>query len=333
MPGGAEVSDDIPGADPQLYRVLRRNLRDAFNRGDLVAAAATLERLQELAPLAVDTRLLDLELLLRQRRLQEAGALARQLLALYPGEHRVQYLAGNAAYRGRDYPRARDCFTESERLHPFWKNRRWLGKTLTNMGQLDAAEALLAPLAEERPECLQDLAWLHQRRGDPARALALLERHARHFPDDRFSAATRKRLRAEALSPEEIEEEMSLAEELGEEPAAELVPRYVRALLETGQGALAREYVQRHRRSWDRGQLRETAWACHHLHAPDLAFELFLALFPGERGYIKYMNALEKDAEVAGRLPDLIERYAAETPQDRTLFGRIRRLEKRLRPG
>jgi tetratricopeptide (TPR) repeat protein len=324
------VSAHTPQADPQLYKVLRRNLRDALNRNDLVQAHQTLGRLEELAPLALDTRALSLELLVRERRFQEAAALAGQLLVLFPGAHRVQYLAGVAAYKNKDYPLARDCFAESERLHPFWKHRRWLGKTLTNMGELDRAEPLLAPLVDEHPECLQDLAWLYERGEDRVGALALLERHRQHFPDDRFVAAAIKRLRAESLTPQEIAEEIALAEDLGEEPAPELVPGYVEALLVTGQGGQARAYVQLHSSGWTRRQRRDVAWVCHRLHAADLAFEQFLTLFPDERGYPKYMNAMEKTAELSGRLGELTERYRAAAPSDHSLYGRIKRLEKRL---
>ncbi len=184
-----------------LIAVLQRNLRGLLRGGDLKEAARVLERLEQEAPLALETRALGLEFLLQSRRHTEAAALAQQLTGQFPASSRIQYLAGIAAYRRRDYKGAVERFGESQRLHPHWKHRRWLGKSLTQLGQLDAAEAELLPLSDQHPACLVDLAWNCERRGDIARALELLEQHHARFPDERFTLARIRRLKARELSP------------------------------------------------------------------------------------------------------------------------------------
>ncbi len=318
------------GPDEQLVRVLQRNLRNLLYAGELGRAAEVLTRLEEVAPLTLETRAFSLELLLRARSYQEALALARQLVELFPTSAHVQYLAGIAAYRLRNYHLAAERLRESLRLHPHWKFSRWLGKTLTQMGELEQAEGLLSELVESHPVCLADLAWVHERRGDPVRALELLEAHRHRFSDDAFVAARIKRLRTQGLSSEEVLQEMALLEELGEEAPSELETAFVRSLLATGQGKRARELVRERRLTWSREQIREVSWDSYRLQAYDLAFELFLELFPGERSNFKYMNALERTAQLCGRLDTLIVRYEAAAESDRTLYGRLKKLRRRL---
>jgi len=317
------------GPEVQLLKVLEHNLRDLLRSGELAQAEQVLARLEEMAPLALATRTLSLELLLRGRRYREAADLAGQLVELFPASARVQYLAGIAAYRLRDYRLAAERLRESRRLHPHWKFTRWLGKTLTQLGDLDQAETLLSELAADHPACLVDLAWVQERRGDPVAALALLQRHRERFPDDAFVAARIKRLKVQDLSPDEILQEVELLEELGEETPAELEPAFIRALLATGQGKRARRLVGERRCGWCREQLREVAWDCYRAQALDLAFELFLQLFPGDRGNFKYMNALERAAQQCGRLDALIERYEQAAAVDRSLYGRLKKLRRR----
>ncbi len=309
-----------------LDKVLQRNLRNLLRGGDLQEAARVLERLEDAAPLALETRALALEFLLQSRRNNEAGSLARQLLDQFPGSSRVHYLAGIAVYRLRDYRQAADHFAESQRLRPHWKHQRWLGKSLTQMGRLDTAEAQLLPLCDDHPVCLTDLAWNSERQGDTARALELLERHRERFPDDRYTLARLRRLKAEALSPAEIQEEFTLLEELGEQPDAEMIPAYLKALLDTAQGGKAREFVEQNRRHWTLEEMRQCAWVCHHQQAYDLAFELFLELFRHDRDNYKYLNALEKAAQRGGGLDALRALYEDIAPEDKRFYGRLRKL-------
>lgn len=321
-----------PGAqhgDP-LIKVLQRNLRALLRGGDLKEAARVLERLEDAAPLTLETRALELELLLQSRRDTEADALARQLTGQFPASSRVQYLAGIAAYRLRNYESALERFGESQRLHPHWKHQRWLGKSQTQLGRLDQAEALLLPLSKDHPACLVDLAWNCERRGDIAGALDLLERHHGLYPDDRFTLARMRRLKAQELSADEVQEEISLMQELGETPDPELIPIYLKALLETGQGAGARDYVREHRAGWSLDEIRQCAWVCHKSQAFDLAFELFLELLRHDRHNYKYLQALEKAARNAGRLDTLCRLYEELAPQDKRFYGRARKLRPQL---
>ena len=90
----------------RLQAVLRRNIAAALAARDLDRAEEALVRLKEEDPLALETRGLELELLLRRGRLAESTALASQLLQLFPGSARVQLLAGELAGAKKDYAAA-----------------------------------------------------------------------------------------------------------------------------------------------------------------------------------------------------------------------------------
>lgn len=315
-----------------LTLVLQRNLRTLLRRSDLREAGEVLERLRSTDPLGLATRELELEYLVRMRRLGEADALGRQLLEQFPGSSKIHYLNGHSAYLNKDYRRAVQHLQEAQRLHPFWKYRRWLGKALTQLGELDEAEALLLEVEAERHDCSADLAWLYQRKGDFGRAIELLEERTKMFPDDAFLRDHLQRLRVRELEPEEVQEEVELMQSLGEGVSAEMIPGYVRSLLTTGQGKKARDYVGQQRSEWDIRVLRSVAWDCHHLQAYDLATALFLEVFLQEKSNVKFLAALEKAADRCGRLEELIAHYEAHAANDKRLYGRMKKLEHRMPP-
>jgi tetratricopeptide (TPR) repeat protein len=228
----------------RLQAVLRRNIAAALAANDLDRAEEALSRLKELDPLALETRGFELEILLRRGRLAESAALASQLLQLFPGSARVQLLAGKLAYEKKDYRTALGRFEECGKLHPDWKAAHWVGKTLTQLGRLDEAEAMLAPLAREHPGVFHDLAWLEERRGDIEEAIEATERYLKAFPRSESAQTSLRRLRAKLLAPEDLQDEVQGLMELGEEPAGEVIPEYIASLLETGQGSKAREFIE-----------------------------------------------------------------------------------------
>jgi len=126
-----------------LKTVCCRNLFKALSRGERDEAAVLLERLREEDPLSVETRGFELKLLLRGDKLQETERLAGQLVEQFPSSPRIPYLAGRFAYRRRDYHRDEERRTESHRLCANTYCRRFLGKTLTQLGRFDEAESIL----------------------------------------------------------------------------------------------------------------------------------------------------------------------------------------------
>jgi predicted Zn-dependent protease len=317
-------------AHKALVRVLRANLQRCLRSRQHDEAQALLERLKEEEPLAVETRGLELELLIGRERWEEAALLAEQLLALFPSSARVHYLAGRLAYKKKDYARAIERLAEAERLHPHWATRRWLGKAHTQHGDYDRAEALLVGLAEQHPEVAIDLAWLYERRDQPEEALRHLEAHLVRRPDDAFAAARRLRLRARLLSAAEAVAEVGSLLDLGETVPPEIVPTYVQRLLETGQGAAARRYVDEHRAEWAPGTAAAVGWICHRLQAYDLALQLFLLELESHTGDVKYLSAVESAARRCARLVEVVDAYQNLAPREKHLYGRIKALKKRL---
>lgn len=310
--------------------VLRRNLRAALKGGAGAAALELLAQLKEEEPLAVETRTLELEVLLKAQRHDEAERLAGQLLRLYPDNGWVQFLAGMSAYRRRDYVTAATRFQESLRLSPHWRTRCYLGRALTQGGRLDQAEPLLLALVAERPQCRRDLAWLLERRGDGARALAEVTRYLADYPDDPLAREQEQRLRARSLAPGELQAEVETLVELGEEVPPELLPEYVESLFASGRGEQARAFVAERAAHLEPRLAVRVAWSCHHHEAFDLAYSLFLRDFRAQCGNVKFLAALEKCAGRCDRLGELIAFYEEQAPQEKRLYGRARKLRKRL---
>ncbi len=309
---------------------LRRNLARTLREGRLEEASGLLDRLRRLDPLALPTRGLELEYLLVARRTEEAEALARELMDLYPTSARIFFLAGRVAYARRRYEEALERFAEAGRLAPHWRVRYWTGKTLTQLGRLDEAEPILEEVTRERPFTAPALAWLHERRGDVERAIAVLEVHVASRPEDTWAARRLEELRARRMDPERLSQEVEDLLELGDEISPELLAGYVDSLLATGRSREAREAVARAGNTLDRRSALRIAWACHRGGLPDLACALFLRHLPEETANVKLLTALEKDARLSGRLDELMDAYRELAAVEPRLWGRLRRLLARI---
>ncbi len=311
-------------------KVLRRHLATALRHGRWDEAETILARLDQDDPLAVETRGGHLELLLKTRRLEEAEALAERLIAEHPRSPRILYLAGRVAYAQRAYELAAERLRESLRAGDHWSVRRWLGKTLTQLGELDEAETYLAPLVDEHPAVGRDLAWLCERRGDLERALVALDQLLRRLPDDELAAVQRERLIARQLPAEKLANEVETLAELGEEVSGQLLAEHLERLAGQGQLRRLREQLRQHLASMSDIDVRRVAWACHHAKIPDLAFDLFVRVFERNMRSWKFLTALETDARRAGKVAELISLYREHAPLHRPLYGRIIRLERSL---
>ncbi|MBI4584797.1 MAG: tetratricopeptide repeat protein [Planctomycetes bacterium] len=313
-----------------MKTVLRRNFLQALGKRDLDGAKAILERLKTEEPLALETRGLELEYLIRSDSLAEAKGLAGQLLELHPGSARVQYLAGLLAYRQKDYAAAERHLRESHRLFPHSKNYRLLGKTLTQQRKFEEAEGILQSLAPGNPWCQLDLAWLYERKEDWARALSCIEAFLKVEPDDKFAKSQLLRLKARLLEPEELLEEVSSLTGLGEEVPEDLLPQYVEALLKRGESTAVRDFIQKRQAGWSARAARSVGWICYRLQAYDLAMDLFLKIFRENRGDAKFLSALEAAAKRCGRLAELLPVYGAQVQDDKRFYSRIRSVKSRL---
>lgn len=308
--------------------VLRRNLRRALLRGDLTAARQLLDRLQAEEPLARETRILELEVLLAGRRDAEADALAGQLLTLFPGSPRVRYLAGRLAYRHKSYDQAVEHLRESDRLYPHWRTRRLLGKALTQAGELAEAEGILLGLVAEHPQVRGDLAWLYERRGRFEAALEQLDRHLERFPKDPLARDQRLRLQARLADPDTVAEDVASLQAVGEEVPAEILLVYCEELLAAGREEEVRRLVSGRTALAPRLPHR-LGWSCYKAGCYELAYDLFLRELPDHTGDPKFLNAFEAAARRCRRLEEVIELYAAHAPEEPRLYGRLRRLERR----
>jgi hypothetical protein len=204
-----------------------------------------------------------------------------------------------------------------------------LGKTCTQLGLFEEAEAMLIDLPTAHPQVGLDLAWLYERRDDPQRALQYLNDYLAWRPEDGFAKTHRLRLQATTLSPGALVEEVDGLMELDEPVPLGLLVPYVQRLLETGQSAAAREFIAQQRPHWEAQVAASVAWVCYHLQAYDLALWLFLQGLPTHAQEYKYLSALEKAAVHCQRVDEVIEAYEALAADEKHLYGRIKTLEKR----
>jgi len=309
---------------------MRRNAFRALRERRLDDAAGAVAALRAEDPLSVETRGLELELLLLRGRTEEAGALAEQLRVLFPRSSRVQYLAGRAAYKRRDYARAEECFRESNALHPHWKARRWLGRSLSQGSRLDEAEAVLLELSREHPVCHRDLAWIFERRQELERALEALDLYAEACGEDDALRAARERLAARRLDPGELIDEVETLEALGEELGDELVPEVFAALLSRAEEPKARELALSRLDRLHPSKVVSMGWAARDNLAWDLATDLFLHAFSHIRANMKMLACLEKCARSSARLAEVVEAYEEHAPAQPSLYGRARNLRREL---
>ncbi|MEW6367842.1 MAG: tetratricopeptide repeat protein [Acidobacteriota bacterium] len=315
----------------RIATVLHRNMAAALRKGDLEQAESILEHLKREDPLSVQTRGLELEYILESGRLDEASALSSQLLNLFPTSPRIHYIAGLIDYRRRDYPAAELHLTESQRLHPHWRTEYWIGRTLTQAGRFEEAEATLLRILPQYPGCRMDLAWLYERKQDFARALQHIQAHVKENPRDARAAAQLERLRARSMSPADLQDEVETLIDLGEDVSPAVLPEYLETLLRTGQGSKARAIVQQRVQDMDARLATRLAWTCYSLQAYDMALQLFMKSFAENRTNFKFLAAIEAAADRCGRLQELIRLYRANAAEVRSLYGRIQRLDKRLR--
>ena len=310
---------------------LSRQVRDALRRSHVEDARTALLHLEAEAPLTLETRGLGLELLIREESFAEAEPLSSQLLELHPDSPRVHYLAGWLAYRQRRYREAEDRFRESDRIHPHWSSRRYLGKSLTQSGDLEKAEAILVPLSSEHFVCHLDLAWLYERKTDFSRALAHIEKYLERDPDNVFAADQRVRLKARSIPREDLLAEVEELESLGEPIPDSILPDTIETLFASGLTKRAREVIAGVREDLSPAVRTRVAWVSYRAHAYDCAFEIFLDIFDRHRGDPKFRRALETAAARCQRTAELLERYREAAARDPSFYGRIRSLEKRAR--
>ena len=313
-----------------LVSTLLRNMKQALTQGRLSEAEDILARLKREDPLSRETRGYELEFYLASERLAEAETLAKQLRRSFPDSARIWFLSGKLAYRQRRYDDAETCFRESQRLYPSDQLRFWLGKTLTQIGMWDEAESLLISVRERYEQAQLDLAWLYERRGELQRALDAYDEYLATHPGNEFASAMRVKLKARALEPEALIEEVERLVEFGEHVPDSLYPEYIEKLLDTGQSVRAREEIRTRLPEIDSRLASRVGWVCYRRQAYDLAFELFLRHLESNLTNFKYLNSLESAAARCSRLTELIEAYGRLAPSFPKLHGRLKTLLKRV---
>ncbi len=312
-----------------ILKALRHNLRKALRHGNLGDAEQILARLKKEDPLSLETRGLELEFYLNANRLQEASILAKQLCHLFPDSGRLLFLAGKVGYRLKQYSEAESCFRESQRVFPHWQTLHWLGKTLTQTGEYDEAEALLLRAQEHTSFALLDLAWLYERKNDLEAALRKCEAFLVDHLNHAYATEQRMRIRAKMLEPDALIEEVDTLKELGEKVSDALFPEYVGRLFATGQSPRARDEVLRRMESLGTNPGVQLAWICYRAMAYDLACTLFLKYLQGvNASNYKYLAALESAARRCNRLPQVLDVYRPLAGHAPHLHGRIRSLKK-----
>lgn len=315
-----------------VVRILRRNVQAALQARDCASAEVLLAQLREEDPISEETRALELRYVVECGSPTEARRLAKQLVELFPASGRILFWSAQAAYKDKAWADAARDFRESLVLGPHWSRERWLGKALTQLGQLDEAEGLLAPLWPAHPQVAMDLAWLWERRGDAGEALRWIERHLAERPDDALALQRRAKLKAATMDAAELMEEVETLVDLGEGIPDSMFASYVDRLLRAGEGQKARDVVRERLGALPPAVAQDAGWAAYHLSAYDLATDLFLASLPARPDYRNLCNALVKAARTAGRADEAAAAFRElarrVAPDHAHLWGYAKKLEK-----
>ena len=311
----------------RLFNTLVHAAKQALQHRDLEEAERLVGKLLASYPTQAASHGLELERLLASGQMDEAGKLAEHLVARFPSSAGILFQAGMAASRQKKHDRALAHFEESEKLYSSRKTRRWIGKTLTNLGRFDDAESLLINLHAEDPYCGIDLAWLYERKGDATRAMTYVEKHLDRYPNDRRALSQRIRLRGDEIDTDDLLEQMDALEALGEPIPEELISKYVSALVADGQSDHARQFARDQANRMSQQTLVSLAWACHRLQMHDIAFELFVLVLENRLDDFKLLNTLEFSAKRAGRVEELAAVYETLGPKQPKLYGRAKRLK------
>ena len=318
--------------DPRWVQALRENVRRSLRSRAWDEARDGLAALEAADPMSVDTRGLRLELLVRTGQNAEAGPLARQLVETFPASPGVRYWAGRHCYQLGDYAAAVAHLTEAVARHPGRWARLWLGKALTQAGQLQEAERLLLDFHATPPGCATDLAWLYERMDRTDEAIRLLEARVADAPLDGFAARQLRRLRAQTLDDGTILAEVETRLELAEPVPDDLVVPYVEALLRAGRAEDARAFVTA-RPHLPGKVLIGVGFACNRQQTPDLAMTVFLEGFEAGLRSDAFLPTLEKCARRCSRVQELCDVYAANAARHPKLYERRRKLLKLLPSG
>ena len=326
--GGPQDKRETTPVTDKLLKSMVASAKRALANKDNDAAEAVVSRLLDRFPQAAASHGLQLELLLSRGQTDEAARLSERLITQFPSSPGVLFQAGMAAFHSKRYGPARRRFEESEKLFSAAKTRRWLAKTLINMGRFDDAEGLLLNLVDEAPQCRSDLAWLYERKGDMTRARQEASRHLERYPDDQKTRTQMLRLDADTLEESEVIDQVELLDALGEAIPDSLVPRYVRALVAVGRGDDARRFIDETRPNMNRRVIVDVAWTCHRLQLHDVAYELFVLVLEHHLRYYKLLNTLDFSAKRSGRVAELTEIYERLAPNHPEFYGRIKRLQR-----
>jgi len=98
-----------------------------------------------------------------------------------------------------------------------------------------------------------------------------------------------------------------------------------------GEEERALHYLERYLESWPDDPLALQQQPGRQ-HAYDLALQLFLAGLPGQLENFKYLQSLESTARKCNRTAELIPIYERYAPEEKRLYGRIRRLQREGTP-
>jgi tetratricopeptide (TPR) repeat protein len=314
----------------RLSSVLQRQILRKLTAGAVAEAEELLQRLEVEDPLGLETRGFRLELSILTGREPEAESLAQQLLELFPGSARIQLLAGRLAYGRRQYAAALGHFEESERLYPHWWSRLQVGRSLSQLGRFQEAEAILLSLLPEHGISRRDLAWLYERMDQTPRALELVESYLQECPNDALARSQRLRLRARLSTSGEFIEEVDGLLALGEGVDPELAAEFCDTLFRTGESARAREFIRDSCGDLAPRIRLNIAWTAYKRQAYDIALDLFLEQLPEQTHNPKFLSALEAAGHRMKRLERVIEAYERHAEAEPPLYGRLKKLRTRV---
>ena len=194
----------------QVQKIVRKAVKLKRN-DELDRARRELEEGLERYPANNFLRASLADLLYRQRQLNRAEKLARDILAEEPDSGRALMVLGNIAYSKRNYEEAHEHFRAAHRNQDNVYSAQRLIRTLMKLERFEKAQELLETWLEKEPdhEYLQKLAAsLYEKLGDDDRAEKFYRQHLEESPDDQFAFKEQIKLKLKDKKPAKAVEEL-----------------------------------------------------------------------------------------------------------------------------
>ncbi len=302
--------------DSELNKV-----RDALRSGDLSKAEQLLDDIVIEHGTSENVCALDIEMLMRARRMDEAHSAIAHSLDRFKGSSRILYLSGRHAFATGNFVQAADYFSQSDAVKSRWLTQRWQSQALIKAKKYKQAEEILLAILPNHPQVRLDLATLYELTEQYQVALMYVNQHLNDHPDDILAQTMQEKLR---------EQEKETVPKNEATKGSYNFPKRVESLLEEGKNKEVEFLIKQNLPLWNKDTAAEIAWCCYRRKLYDLSLELFKVSLEDHLHDYEFLSAFESSAMKTHRVEEALSAYESLVDCLKPLEGRIKALRYRV---